>query len=312
MSEVNIKYLGSSLATMDASGEKTIEAAGHYFPADLIVEYDRPSGGGGITPSGLIQLTDLETHDVTQYAQAQYVYDHSVPIIRAGELRPDLDSVATHNFVSGTQSNRWRSVVNDDGVTIPAYTTSATALVASTSKTPLTLTLNNYDYVVLYKLITRPVYSTSTPVKGRQEYLITTSSYEIVSFPSGTFRAANGTTYNTRNSATTGGAIANKYIYWSSATALALYTSGAYGAYQTIVAPTLSSAYSNTPTITIKTPSVNIRGHATYLPSGVWSTITDIEYFYYITIAAFPKLVNRPNGGLLTSQQYACHNWMWS
>ena len=43
MSEVNIKYDGSSIATMDASGTKTLLTAGKYCPASFQVEYNRPS-----------------------------------------------------------------------------------------------------------------------------------------------------------------------------------------------------------------------------------------------------------------------------
>lgn len=43
MSEVNIKYDGSSIATMDASGTKTLLTAGKYCPASFQVEYNRPA-----------------------------------------------------------------------------------------------------------------------------------------------------------------------------------------------------------------------------------------------------------------------------
>ena len=43
MSEVNIRYDGSSIATMDASGTKTLLTAGKYCPASFQVEYNRPA-----------------------------------------------------------------------------------------------------------------------------------------------------------------------------------------------------------------------------------------------------------------------------
>lgn len=43
MAEVNIKYNGSSIATMDASGTKTLLTAGKYCPANFQVEYNRPT-----------------------------------------------------------------------------------------------------------------------------------------------------------------------------------------------------------------------------------------------------------------------------
>lgn len=43
MSEVNIRYDGSSIATMDVSGTKTLLTAGKYCPASFQVEYNRPA-----------------------------------------------------------------------------------------------------------------------------------------------------------------------------------------------------------------------------------------------------------------------------
>lgn len=43
MAEVDIRYDGSSIATMDASGTKTLLTAGKYCPASFQVEYNRPT-----------------------------------------------------------------------------------------------------------------------------------------------------------------------------------------------------------------------------------------------------------------------------
>lgn len=42
MSDINITYKNSSIATMDASGTKTIETAGKYCEDDITIEYVRP------------------------------------------------------------------------------------------------------------------------------------------------------------------------------------------------------------------------------------------------------------------------------
>ena len=69
MSEVTINYRGSAIATMDASGTKTLQTEGKLCDDDIEVIYARPSGGGGtgaqsgsFTPEtnvGSVVLSDL-------------------------------------------------------------------------------------------------------------------------------------------------------------------------------------------------------------------------------------------------------------
>lgn len=44
MSEVNINYKGSTIATMDASGTKTLQTSGKYCEGNVEVVYTKPSG----------------------------------------------------------------------------------------------------------------------------------------------------------------------------------------------------------------------------------------------------------------------------
>lgn len=50
MSEIAINYKGNSIATMDASGTKTLLTSGKYCEDDIEIIYTRPSGGGGGVP----------------------------------------------------------------------------------------------------------------------------------------------------------------------------------------------------------------------------------------------------------------------
>ena len=68
MADVSITYKGASIATMDASGTKTLETSGKYCEGDITVAYTKPSSG--ITPSGSISITTNGIHDVTNYASA--------------------------------------------------------------------------------------------------------------------------------------------------------------------------------------------------------------------------------------------------
>jgi len=47
MADVEISYKGSTIATMSASGTKTLLTEGKYCEDDITVEYTSPGGGGG-------------------------------------------------------------------------------------------------------------------------------------------------------------------------------------------------------------------------------------------------------------------------
>ena len=89
MADVSITYKGASIATMDASGTKTLETSGKYCEGDITVAYTRPSSG--ITPSGSISITTNGIHDVTNYASANV----NVPSQSIDAFVTDV-TIATH------------------------------------------------------------------------------------------------------------------------------------------------------------------------------------------------------------------------
>lgn len=192
-------------------------------------------------------------------------------------LRPDAELVETYTHDS--------LVVTDDEVTLPAWkSTAATTILASENLTPqITLDYENYDWFVLERFLTAPVYSTDTPAKSRNEYSIGSVMYELVSIPADSFKAANGTLYASR-SVGTNAYTCYRLLYWSSASALGVYTSTSYGIHQVATAPSISSGK-----WTIKTPAVSFRGHSSYLTETVYGTVTDIRRQFAIEVYKAPK-----------------------
>ena len=47
MSDITISYKGSSIATMDATGTKTLLTEGKYCEDDITIDYVKSGGGGG-------------------------------------------------------------------------------------------------------------------------------------------------------------------------------------------------------------------------------------------------------------------------
>lgn len=74
MSDVTIKYKGQSIATMDASGTKTLGTSGKYCEGDIGVEYVKPAGPTG-TKQISITANGTTTEDVAAYASAEITVD---------------------------------------------------------------------------------------------------------------------------------------------------------------------------------------------------------------------------------------------
>ena len=213
-----------------------------------------------------VPYVDLPT---TDQSTARFWED----VLKMGTMRNDAELVQT-----------WSQDAMFGG-TIPAYSTSAQTLIAGANLTPTaSLALADYNYYVLIRALTIPSYNTAVIEKSRNEYSVTSSMYEIVEIPAGTFKTLDGSkTYNTRSTNILSAGAAYRMLYWSSATAVALYTS-TYGVYQSPTAPTIASL-----TLTIKNPSLQMRGSTSYLTQSVWGTITDIRYQYVIELYRAPK-----------------------
>jgi hypothetical protein len=74
MSDVTIKYKGQSIATMDASGSKTLGTQGKYCEGDIGVEYVKPAAPTGTKQISITQ-NGTTTEDVTNYASAEITVD---------------------------------------------------------------------------------------------------------------------------------------------------------------------------------------------------------------------------------------------
>lgn len=214
-------------------------------------------------------------------------------LLKMGVLRNDAELVQTWSKDS--------MFISTDGGTIPAYSTTAQTLIAGANLTPTaSLTYASYNYYVLVRTITIPSYNTATIEKSRNEYSVTSGMYEVVEIPESTFKTLDGSKIVTSRStnAVSAGTM-YRMLYWTSATAVALYHS-TYGVFQSPTAPAISSS-----TLTIKNPALQIRGSASYLTQSVWNTISDIRYQYVIELYRAPKNSLNLNGwGMYTQAMH--------
>lgn len=219
MSDVDIKYKSQVIASMDASGTKTLETGGTYCEDDIVVEYTKSSGAdvSGVTATaadvlnpkkfinssgeldtGAIQTkTTLSRSGATITASAGYYASDVSASVPNGTLNTPTAS-------KGSVSNHSITVTPKANVSVAGYLTSGersgTAVTVSASElvsgTAPTITANgtNID-VTNYKYV-----NVSVPTSAANFGIKTTMTYSSSTAGSSTgyyhYRYANITTAN--------------------------------------------------------------------------------------------------------------------
>ena len=192
-------------------------------------------------------------------------------------FRPDAELIQTYN--------RDYKLVADDEITIPSYSTSNQAVQATVNLSPtITLDYTNYNYYITEQFLAIPEYNVTTTGKGKVEYDFTASLMELVEMEPNTFKSLDKQkVYASRWAPIVQ---QNLYcsVYWSSATAIAPYNTSSYGIILVPNSPSISSGV-----MTVRTPTINMRGNTTYFTSTYFNAITDIRVQYLIKVFRAPK-----------------------
>lgn len=200
-----------------------------------------------------------------------------IPPLVPYAIRSDAELIQTYTMD--------QKAVEDLELTIPAYTTTAQSLKAAENLSPtITVDLDSYRYFVVERFLTIPEYSVTTKGKGRQEYLFCSYMYEVTRLAADELPTIIDPT-KVITSAQNLIAANSLYrtLYWSSASAIALYATNAYGCYQTPTSPSLSGS-----TLTIKSPVLGVRGSTSYFTSTYMNALEDIRYQYVIDVYRAP------------------------
>ena len=193
-------------------------------------------------------------------------------------IRPDAEFVQSYTYD--------KLMVEDEEITLPSYSTSAQTIKASGSLGTITLDRGNYYYYIVERMLTIPTYSVSTAGKGRVEFHIGCHAYEVVDIPANTIHSLLDPTkiYTTRLNYVSTTQAVYRILYYSSGTAIATYSTQAYGICQAAVAPATSSGV-----LTINSPTVTARGHTTYFTDTYFNAMTDVRVQYVIDVYKAPK-----------------------
>lgn len=201
--------------------------------------------------------------------------------IKMGVLRPDAELWQRFTY------DRW--IVADEGVTIPAYVTTAQTLKASETVATITnIDTDEYSYYVLLRGLTIPKYVSGTASgRGKPIYHAISQNYELSVNDSQTI-APSGISYSGGAYVTTNTASESVIVYYSTVgvCGAALGSNSSYGCYQQNVGPSLSQTQ-----ISLNSPRLNMRGNTTIFTQTYWNALEDIRYQYVI------EVYRAPNGG---------------
>ena len=198
-------------------------------------------------------------------------------------IRPDAEMIASYS------SDRW--AVADVSATVATYSTALQTILATSNLTPkVTIDLDNYDYFVAERACAIPSYTNGLEKqKGYNEFSISSLLYEITRTSANVWKTLDGSkTYTSINNTVYSAGAHIKVLYWSSPTALGIY-SGSYGIFNASSAPGLASTTTNSTTLTLKTPILQMRGHTTYLTQAVFDSVADIRQQYVIDVYRAPR-----------------------
>lgn len=171
MSEVNINYKGSTIATMDASGTKTLQTSGKYCEGNVEVVYTRPT-----LPTPTYQTKSIAPTENAQTVTPDGGYD-ALEQVNVGAV--------SSTYVGSGITRRSSSSLTASGATVTApagyYETQATKSVASgTAGTPTATkgTVSNHSVSVTPKVTNTTGYITGGTKTGTA---VTVSASELVS-----------------------------------------------------------------------------------------------------------------------------------
>lgn len=208
-----------------------------------------------------------------------------------GAIRPDAELV-----------QKWaydKLIVEDEGVTIPAYSTSKQVLKSSSNLETVSADLNNYAYLEIHRSIVYPIYNSNEIGKGRIEYCIQTGGFGIKYYPSNMFTALVNSDKNTVSTSPTGMTVPELavVVFWNTNSTLMLH-SPSIGCFCEFTGITATQS-----SITTKSPALSIQGSTNYFSSDFWNKVTDIRYQWIVELYRVP-LTAEVKGWESNSQMY--------
>ena len=200
--------------------------------------------------------------------------------LKMGVIRPDAELVQTWTYD--------KYIVEDEGVTLPAYSTTAQTLKASASLSPTaTVSAETYDAMIVTRTLATPVYGSGATSSKRMAWSAYFDMIELCSIPPNVV-SGGGASINSNVRFTKYYNSEGRFVYFDS-TGMLQSGNGAQGVYASPYSPSVSYNSSTAiQTVTAKSPTLIIKGAENYLNQTNFEAITDIRYQYIIELWQVP------------------------
>lgn len=201
--------------------------------------------------------------------------------LKRGVLRHDAELIHTVSYD--------RMLVEDEGVEIPAYTTAETQLITVQSLSPnIPIDLDLYDYTVITRTLTIPIYNNQAQIGAYwHDYYSVVAIVEIVYTPPRTFTGIiSGESVDTPTLSANTKTSARRIRRNKNNTDWEATTSTTYGIRQSTSNVIVGSARNN---LTLRTPTVAIRGASSDFPQACWEALEDVRLQYVMDVYRSPK-----------------------
>ena len=169
-------------------------------------------------------------------------------------------------------------LVQDEGITIPNYTTTATTLASSTTGDAIALDRDNYVYSVASVGLVYPIYNNFADASGKFEFSVFAAGSEYLFIPANTIASQSGKKYTNSIGNLVNETIQQYFVYHSSALS---QTTTATGVYANPANPQISSSAG---TITLKAPGIYIKGSTASYKQAAWEATADIRCQYQVCL----------------------------
>lgn len=231
-----------------------------------------------VPPTGTKQISITQngtsTTDVSGYANAEVTAN--VPQMKQIVLRPDAELLQSWTYD--------KRIVADEGVTIPAYSSSNQTLMESKQIAEITADVENYRYYTTSRSLAIPEYDTADVGRGRFEWSSMVATCEFVFTPMEELHSLVDSEYRLATTSTAAqSSVSYRGLYFTSSTGVSIYASTGYGIWAPNVTPSFVSGK-----MRINTPSFTMRGQPNILDQPFWKALTDIRFQYVIELWQVP------------------------
>jgi hypothetical protein len=191
-------------------------------------------------------------------------------------LRPDAELLQKWTYD--------KRIVADEGIAIPAYTTTQQILKSSDRIGTITADSANYRYLITARSLVIPEYNTTNTGRGRFEWSSMIAAHEFIFTPMAELHPLLDGEYTiATNSAAVQGGASYRGLYFATPTSISIYAATSYGIWTSYATPTYTLGE-----IRINNPSFVMRGQPNIFDQQYWEAITDIRFQYVIELWQVP------------------------